>query len=296
MKRTGASTLFAIAWCIAMTVSGCASQKATVAQPCAPHEVEEIEIEYESREANVEVKWHEEWVSRFGKTLPEPLPPAPHWQHPILSSRYAGTMHEDSLSTDVSAFAGPTPSGVRVEYLHVLEKGERLTGMAPLYEFLDEDTVVTIAFGRDAATLLVVDVSGTPRIIDQTDLPGGGYGLLELANSKSRKTAFRDTSGGAYSYLDRDGNVHVPGHDNTVIQVPIHNRRIVKDEMTHVNLVHEIEEGSIAYEHARKHDKEGVNRLTAIMPDADGVRTVCTSSATSGSTSCASTRMRSGSS
>lgn len=227
-------------------------------------------ITYETREAQVEVTWHEEWVSRFGKTLPEPLPPAPHWQHPVLAGRYAGTMHEDSLSTDVSAFAGPTPNRARVDYFHVLEKGERLTGMAPLYEFLDEDTVVTIAFGRDAATLLVIDVSGTPKILDQVDLPGRGYGLLDLANSKARKAAFRDTSGGAYSYLDRYGNVHVPGHDNTVIQVPIRNRRIVRDEMTHVNLTHEIEEGTVAHHHVLRHDEERINRLTAIMPDADG--------------------------
>ncbi|KPK13513.1 MAG: hypothetical protein AMJ62_14925 [Myxococcales bacterium SG8_38] len=83
-------------------------------------------------------------------------------------------MHEDSLWTDVGAFAGPTPNGPRVEYVHILEKGERLTGMAPLYEFLDENTVVSIAFGRDAATLLVIDVSRAPKIIDQVDLPGRG--------------------------------------------------------------------------------------------------------------------------
>ncbi|HET6414981.1 MAG TPA: hypothetical protein VFG22_01705 [Polyangiales bacterium] len=249
---------------------GCASQNASITEPCAPHVVDDFEIAYETREANVEVTWYDEWVSRFGKTLPEPLPPAPHWQHPILSGRYAGTMHEDSLSTDVSAFAGPTPNEARVEYVNILEKGERLTGMAPLYEFLDENTVVTIAFGRDAATLLVIDVSGAPKILDQVDLPGRGYGLLDLASSSSRKAAFRDTSGGAYSYLDRDGNVHVPGHDNTVIQIPIRNRRIVREEMTHVNLIHEMEEGSIVHHHAARHQDEKINRLTAIMPDADG--------------------------
>jgi hypothetical protein len=36
-----------------------------------------------------------------------------------------------------------------------------------VYTFVDEETVVTISFGRDAATLLVVDVSGEPRVLDQ---------------------------------------------------------------------------------------------------------------------------------
>lgn len=239
-------------------------------KPCAPHVVEDYEISYETREAKVEATWHDEWVSRFGKTLPKPLPAAQEWQHPILSGRYAGTMHENSRSTDVSAFPGPTPYNTRVEYFHVLEKGERFTGMAPLYEFLDDDTVATIAFGRDAATMLVVDVSGTPKVFDQVDLPGRGYGLLELANPKSRKAAFRDTSGGCYSYLDRDGNLHVPGHDNTVIQIPIRDNRVVRDEMTHIDLTHQIEEGSVEHHHVLKHRDEGINRLTAIMPDGEG--------------------------
>jgi hypothetical protein len=193
------------------------SAQSDTPKPCAPHVVEDYEISYATREAKVEAVWHDEWVSRFGKTLPKPLPPAQEWQHPILSGRYAGTMHEDSLSTDVSAFPGPTPFNTRVEYFPVLEKGERFTGMAPLYEFLDDDTVATIAFGRDAATMLVVDVCG------------------------------------CYSYLDRDGNLHVPGHDNTVIQIPIRDKRVVRDEMTHIDLTHQIEEGSVEHHHVVEH-------------------------------------------
>jgi hypothetical protein len=70
--------------------------------------------------------------------------------------------------------------------------------------------------------------------------------------------------------LDRDGHLHVPGHDNTVIQIPIRDRRIVRDEMTHIDLTHQIEEGSVEHHHVLKHRDEGINRLTAIMPDAEG--------------------------
>ncbi len=241
-----------------------------MSQPCSPYDVAPYDVEYTTKEARVEVKWHDEWVSRFGKNLPEPLPPVADWQHPILSGRYAGTMHEDSAATDVSTFGGPTPNDPRVEYFHILEKKNRFSGMAPLYEFLDDKTVVTIAFGRDAATLLVLDVSGDPEVLDQMDLPGKGYGLLELAKSSNRKKVFRDTSGGAYSYLDKNGVMHVPGHDNTIIQIPIRNRRIVRDQVTHVNLSHEIAEGSIVHSHMKAHADEGVNRLTSIMPDAEG--------------------------
>jgi hypothetical protein len=179
-------------------------------------------------------------------------------------------MHEDSFATDVSHFAGPTPNHPRVEYFHVLEKKNRFSGMAPLYEFLDDETVLTIAFGRDAATLLVLDVSGDPKVIDQLDLPGRGYGLMELAKSTNREKVFRDTSGGAYSYLDQNGVMHVPGHDNTIIQIPIRNRRIVRDEVVHLNLAHQVADGSIVHHHMKRHEDEGVNRLTSIMPDAQG--------------------------
>ena len=55
---------------------------------------------------------------------------------------------------------------------------------------------------------------------------------------------FRDTSGGAYSYLDLKGNVYVPGADNTVIRIPIRDRRVVRDEMVLLDLNREIKAGS----------------------------------------------------
>ncbi|MBW2548696.1 MAG: hypothetical protein JRE82_16025 [Deltaproteobacteria bacterium] len=125
-------------------------------------------FKFKAQRANVEVKWFEEWTSRYGETLPEPLPPQENWQHPILSDRYAGTMHEDSFASDVSHFPGPIPANSKVGYFHVLEKGKHLSGMAPLYTFLDDQTVVTISFGRDAATLIVIDISSPPpRVLDR---------------------------------------------------------------------------------------------------------------------------------
>ena len=219
--------------------------------------------------ANVEVTWFEEWTSRYGETLPEPLPPQENWQHPILSDRYAGTMHEDSFASDVSHFPGPVPSNTNVGYFHVLEKGKRLSGMAPLFTFLDDQTVVTISFGRDAATLLVIDISTPPpRIVDSVVIPGRGYKMRQVAGTKGRLAVFRDTSGGAYSYLDSSGDVYVPGANDTIIRIPIRNRRVVRDEMVYLNLGIAVQKGTIVEEILDKKPKD--NKLTAIMPDADG--------------------------
>ena len=156
--------------------------------------------------------------------------------HPMLSDRWAATMHEDSFATDVSNQPGPLPNEAKVEYFHVLEKGTKLSGMSPFYTFLDDHTVVTISFGRDSAMLLIVDISGDARVLDYVALPGRGSKALELAKKSARMAMFRDTSGGAYSYLDLKGNVYVPGADNTVIRIPIRDRRVVRDEMVLLDL------------------------------------------------------------
>jgi hypothetical protein len=233
---------------------------------CYVYEARDKEFNYVAQEAEVETRWHDEWTSRYGRVLPDPLPDPEVWQHPQLSDRFASTMHENSSATDVSVAPGPIPSDARVEYFHVLEKGARLSGMSPFYTFLDEQTIVTISFGRDAATLLVVDVSGDAVVLDHVAIPGRGSSAIELISKRARLEIFRDTSGGAYSYLDGDGNVYVPGADNTLIGIPIRNRRIVREKMILVDLSKEVAQGTWVSETMERSD----NVLTALMPDAEG--------------------------
>ncbi len=233
---------------------------------CYQYRTKDGDFEHVSQQAKVTTRWYEEWTSLHGQTLPDPLSPPVHWMHPSLSSRYAATMHENSFATDVSSEPGPLPNEAKVEYFHVLEKGTKLSGMSPFYTFLDDDTVVTISFGRDAAMLLIIDISGEARVLDYVALPGRGSKALELAKKSARMAMFRDTSGGAYSYLDDKGRVFVPGADNTVIRIQIRDHRIVRDEMVLLDLNREIEKASWIGD-AMDHPE---NHLTALMPDADG--------------------------
>jgi len=258
---------------IALAVGGCGKSKTMKGaeiggtnKGCYQYTTQDKEFKYITQQATVETKWYDEWTSRHGKTLPDPLPPPDLWQHPHLSNRYAATMHEHSFATDVSIEPGPMPNEAKVEYFHVLEKGTKLSGMSPFYTFLDDHTVVTISFGRDSAMLLIVDIMGEGRVLDYVALPGRGSKALELAKKSARMAMFRDTSGGAYSYLDADGDVYVPGADNTVIRIPIRDHRVVRDEMVLLDLAREIEKGSWTG-HAMDHPE---NHLTALMPDADG--------------------------
>ncbi len=247
----------------------CASRGPGADEPCSTYSVGDRNFKHKPRLANVEVQWFEEWTSRYGETLPEPLPRQHNWQHPILSARYAGTMHEDSFATDVSHFPGPIPSNTKVGYFQVREKGKRLTGMAPLFTFLDDETLVTISFGRDAATLLVIDISSPPpQIIDSIAIPGRGTKMRQVMGKKGRLKVFKDTSGGAYSYLDATGDVWVPGANDKLLRIPIRNRRVVREEMQYLDLGVAVKKGTVVEQILRKEPKE--NKLTAIMPDADG--------------------------
>jgi hypothetical protein len=259
---------------VAILVGGCGKSKVKkgAAIPgaragCYHYTTKDKKFEHVSQDAKVEVSWWDDWTSRYGKTLPEKLPDPDHWMHPHLSSQYAATMHENSFATDVSREPGPIPNDVRVQYFHVLEKGTKLSGMAPFYTFLDDHTVITISFGRDSATLVIVDISGDhAKVLDYVALPGRGSKALELAKKSARMAIFRDTSGGAYSYLDGKGRVYVPGADNTIIRIPIEDHRVVRDKMVLLDLSHEVEAGNWigdAMEHPENH-------LTAIMPDSEG--------------------------
>ena len=44
--------------------------------------------------------------------------------------------------------------------------------------------------------------------------------MRQVAGTKGRLAVFRDTSGGAYSYLDSSGDVCVPGANDTIIRIP----------------------------------------------------------------------------
>ncbi len=234
---------------------------------CSPYTVPDHDFQYKIDDAYVNIQWHEGWTREHGESLPAPLPRHEVWQHPLLNPDLPGTMHEDSMATDTTNRAGPVPYGAELDYFHVLETKQRFSGMAPFFTFLDEDTLLTISFGRDAGTALLIDVSDEPVLLDSVDLPGRGSSALSLASDKGRMKMFRDTSGGAYSYVTKKGYLFVPGADNFVMRIPIRDRKFDKDNMVHLDLTREVAVGTLTDVRKRKADD---NRLTAIFPDADG--------------------------
>ena len=237
-------------------------------QGCGPYQL--IEGNYESKFHNcgVDISWYDEWTSRFGKVLPEPLTPQEKWDHPYMKRNYASAMHDDALSTDVSNLPGPGPEGTRVQYFHSLQKGEGFSGMCPSFAFIDDTTVVTPSFGRASTTLLLLHVGEEIRILDTLPIPGRGSSALELAGKSARMAIFRNTSGGAYFYLSDRNNIYLPGSNNNILRINVRDRKFNRDGMQSINIREQILAGSLVDPELA--NKDQLNVLTAIMPDSKG--------------------------
>ena len=130
---------------------------------CEEISVPRAEFEYRTDFARVDVQWYQEWLDMNNgeQVYPPPLAPIEKWDHPFFASEYPSSMHEDSHSSDVSNYPGPIPDKAEVQYFHVLEKGGEFSGMAPAFNFIADDTVVTLSFGRANTHLMLVYVGDT---------------------------------------------------------------------------------------------------------------------------------------
>jgi len=239
-------------------------------QYCVPLEVEETEFMATPRFVNVESGWYPSWIAyNNGKIIyPESLDPLNKWNHPYMKDNLPSAMHEDSYASDISNMQGPVPENATVQYFQVKEKGKEFSGMCPSFAFMDEKTMVTLSFGRTNTTLLLIDIEDTLKILDAIPIPGRGNKAMELASKKARMALFRDTSGGAYFFLSMNNEVIIPGPDYRIFYIPIEDRKFNRDRMVSYEILEEIKKGDLIYEGLS--DKEGGNKLTAVMPDAQG--------------------------
>ena len=207
-------------------------------------------------------------VNKGEKFLPDSLPLDRKWEHPFMKFDYTSAMHEDAHASDVSNLPGPTPTNVEVQYFHVLQKHGDFSGMAPTYAFINDSTMITLSFGRANTTLLLLDIKDTIKVLDDVSVPGRGNKMLELAGKKGRSKIFSNTARGAYSYLSGRDKVYIPGANNNIIRVKVVDRMFDKDDIATINLKEQIEAANMDDEFVKA--KDGVNLLTALMPDVHG--------------------------
>jgi len=243
---------------------------AVYSQYCVPFEIVETDFQAEAKFVKVEAEWYPSWIEYHTDSVvyPDALDPLVKWKHPFMKEGLPSAMHEDSYASDISNLQGPVPENAKVQYFQVKEKGDEFSGMCPSFAFIDEYTMVTLSFGRKNTTLLLLDIRDTINVIDAIKIPGRGHKAMELAGKKARMDLFRNTSGGAYFFLSKDNEVIIPGPEYSIFYIPIENKKFQRNRSVSFDILEEIEKGDLLVEGLS--DKEGRNKLTAVMPDAQG--------------------------
>jgi len=218
--------------------------------------------------ADVEAGWYPEWKAAGNTSYPEPIPLLDRWEHPYMKNEFAAAMHEDSHASDISNLPGPTMENVEVQYFQSKMKGEAFSGMCPSFAFVDENTVVTPSFGRASTTLLLLDVQDTIKFLDTLLIPGRTNSALDLAKKENRMKLFRETYGGAYFYLSNKNRVYIPGANNKILRITIEDRKFQKNAIEVIDIQEQILSGNTVDPEIVGNDV--LNRLTALMPDANG--------------------------
>ena len=239
-------------------------------QYCNPYTLEEVNFKAETRIVKVDAGWYPSWLKyKSGDTIyPNRMEPLSKWDHPFMKDDLPSAMHEDSYASDISNLQGPVPENPSVQYFQVKEKGKEFSGMCPSFAFVDENTMVTLSFGRTNTTLLLLDIEDKIEILDAIKVPGRGHTAMELAGKKARMALFRNTSGGAYFFLSKDNEVIIPGPEYSIFYIPVKDKKFERGRMVQYDILEEIEKGDLLVEGIK--DKEGRNKLTAVMPDAEG--------------------------
>jgi len=239
-------------------------------QHCESKIMDPADFKFITQSAQFETGWYDEWLDHTAgnKVLPEPLPAQEKWNHPYMKFGFPSAMHEDSYSSDVTNLPGPLPGSVKAQYFHVLQKKGGFSGMCPAFDFVDDSTLVTLSFGRENTTLLLLHVTDTIKVLDQIEVPGRGTKVMELIGKKGREKIFHNTAGGAYSYLSDKNHYYIPGANNNILRIKIKDRKFDDEIIESTNIKQQIDAGDLVDEHLSEKDK--MNLLTALMPDIYG--------------------------
>jgi hypothetical protein len=120
-------------------------------------------------------------------------------------------MHDDSHASDTSPFGGPVTENVDAKYLH---RWALVGGICPAFAFTAEGLPITMSFSALRTDLLLLDPR-TLDVLDSLPLPRR-KGTIKKVLRAGLDEVFRDTSGGAYFFVDAQGRVIVPASDSKI--------------------------------------------------------------------------------
>lgn len=198
----------------------------------------------------------------------------PEEPHPFMSSISANSMHNDSYNSDVHAEAGPVTQNTKLTHY----KYSDLIGLCPTFAFtrLKDGTDVLVAVCVKAAkTTLYLMKGANFEIISKFLLPKR-QGVFLAGITFQFDQMLKDTSGGAYFYINHNNQIVVPTSQRTIIAVSIdESGKSPKLKLAQEIKLAESEGGVISDKKcATLKDPDfqdpRCDKLTAVLPDFEG--------------------------
>jgi len=151
-------------------------------------------------------------------------------RHPALSHAAPSTMHDDGRATDTSPFAGPLGGNGTTRTW--LERKRSISGLCPAFVFHGKHTF-TVSFSVRDNRLIALDED--MKIVDQLKVPRRSIDWSRLFSDGVNAEAitrrlFRDTSGGAYFFVEDDGRVVIPTAENTMWRIRLENGQFKRED------------------------------------------------------------------
>lgn len=151
-------------------------------------------------------------------------------RHPGLGHSAPSTMHDDARATDTSPFGGPL--GAKGSTRTWLERRRSISGLCPAFVFHGKYTF-TVSFSLRDNRLIALDEK--MKVVAQTEVPRRSIDwsrlLADGVNAEAiTRRLFRDTSGGAYFFVEDDGRIVIPTAENTMWRVRLKDGKFKKEK------------------------------------------------------------------
>jgi hypothetical protein len=141
---------------------------------------------------------------------PGPLPARTGPDHPRMG-RSPNSLHEDCYASDVSPHAGPHGANVRIQYF---KNDARFGGLCPTFVFDSHGRLLTPTYTAGKAFLLCFE-PGSLDVRDVIEIPGRDVKVKTFFQGGFNKI-FKDTSGGAYFFVDKQDRAVIPTTEDTI--------------------------------------------------------------------------------
>lgn len=194
--------------------------------------------------------------------------------HPLMLINGTNSMHNDAYNSDVHEDAGPVTQNTKLQKF----KYSGIVGLCPTFSFLTlssgEQALITVCVKALQTTLYLMEPS-TFKTIAKYALPKR-QGVVLAGVTFQFEQMLKDTSGGAYFYINNKKEIVVPTADRTILTIALdESQKTTSFKLKQKIKLAASEGGVIPDAHcASLKDPDfqdpRCDKLTAVLPDFEG--------------------------